>query len=204
MQSYHNNIIELFNSFREYLFDENTIIYGLPVYEYLLKKEEDFYSSNTEAINYLTILSRDISGLYSSYLTLQEIGFCGHYITYFKNTEECEVFLGGKGGIINLGFHTLINSFIEEIRIARNDMKSLLDKNILVGNLSVFTDTNFNDTSLGLDKNETLKFRMIVFNLESLNSRLNIIFLNIILQYIDKERNLTIYAIDNFITSGHI
>ena len=204
MQSYHNNIIELFNSFREYLFDENTIIYGLPVYEYLLKKEEDFYSSNTEAINYLTILSRDISGLYSSYLTLQEIGFCGHYITYFKNTEECEVFLGGKGGIINLGFHTLINSFIEEIRIARNDMKSLLDKNILVGNLSVFTDTNFNDTSLGLDKNETLKFRMIVFNLESLNSRLNIIFLNIILQYIDKERNLTIYAIDNFVTSGHI
>ena len=83
-------------------------------------------------------------------------------------------------------------------------MKSLLDKNILVGNLSIFTDTSFNDTSLGLDKNETLKFRMIVFNLESLNSRLNIIFLNIILQYIDRERNLTIYAIDNFITSGHI
>ena len=29
MQKYHNNIIELFNGYREFLFDENSIIYGL-------------------------------------------------------------------------------------------------------------------------------------------------------------------------------
>ena len=45
---------------------------------------------------------------------------------------------------------------------------------------------------------------MIVFNLEETHSRLNIIFLNIILQYIDKERNITMYAVENFVTNEHI
>ena len=204
MQSYHNNIIELFNSFREYLFDENNIISNLPVYDYLLKKEESFYSSNTQAINYLTLLSGSINGLYNNYLILQENGFCGSYISYFNNKEECEDYLGGKDGIISLGFHILINSFVEEIRNARNYMKLLLDYKILVGNLSKIIDSNFNDTTYGLDVNETLKFRMMVFNIEQIHSRLNIIFLNIILQYINQERNLTVNIVDNSVTNGHI
>ena len=204
MQIYHNNIIELFNSYREYLFDDNHIINGLPNYEYLLEKEKNFYSTNTECINYLTVLSGKISDLYRNYLILQDIGFCGSYISYFNSKEECEDFIGGKDGIINMGFHVLINSFIEEIRNARNYMKLLLDNKILIGSLSDIIDINADDTTYGLDTNKTLKFRMIVFNLEETHSRLNIIFLNIILQYIDKERNITMYAVENFVTNEHI
>ena len=202
MQGYHNNIIELFNSYREFLFDENNIIDGLSVHEYLIEKEEIYYSSNTEQINYVDTYKKNI--INNNYMTLQENGFCGSYISYFNNKEECEDYLGGKDGIISMGFYILISSFVEEIRNARNFIKLLLNHKILVGNLSEIIDINANDTTYGLDKNQTLKFRMYAFNLEETHYRLNIIFLNIILQYINQERNITEKAIEDYVTNGHI
>ncbi len=199
MQDYHNNIIELFNGYREYLFDENTIIYGLPAYDYLLKKEEYFYLSNTETVNVSYI-----PGLKNKYENLHLIGLCGYFITSFKSKDECEKFLGGENGIISFGSHILMNYFVEEIRNARNYMKQLLDNQILVGNLSEEIDINFNDTTFGLDKNETLQFRMTAFNLEQTHSRLNIIFLNVLLQYINQARNVTINTIDDSVNNGHL
>ena len=204
MQDYHNNIIELFNGYREYLFDENTIIYGLPAYDYLLKKEETFYLSNTETVNYSYLLTDVISELNNKYAELHRIGLCGYYITNFNSIEECENFLGGKNGIISFGFHILINYFIEEVRNARNYMKKLLDQKILVGNLSEEIDIHFDDTNFGLDKNKTLQFRMAAFNLEQTHSRLNIIFMNVVLQYINQARNVTINTIVDNVTNGHI
>ena len=192
MQNYHNNILELFNSFREYLFDDNHIISGLPTYEYLLKKEKTIYISNTEDINFLTVLSKYIKGLDQKFLILQEKGFCSSYIAYFNSQDECKGFIGGENGIISLGFHLLINSFMEEVRNARNLMTLFLDEKIIVGNLSAIMDYTDNDETFGIDVNKTLIFRMKVFNLEQIHKRLNIIFLNIILQYINQERDITI------------
>ena len=204
MQNYHNNILELFNSYREYLFDESHIISGLPSYDYLLQKEKIIYISNTDDINYLTILSQYITGLYQKYLILQEKGFCSSYISYFNSEDECNDFIGGKNGIISLGFHLLINSFVEEMRNARNLMTLYLDEKIIVGNLSKMTESEDNDQTFGMDINKTLIFRMKVFNLEQIHKRLNIIFLNIILQYINEERDITIDSSDESLTNVYM
>jgi hypothetical protein len=108
MQKYHNNILELFNGYREYLFDENSIIYGLSSYDYLIEKEKILYSSNSEDINYLISISKDIKGLNKNYLVLQEKGFCNYFESFFESQEGCENFLGGKDGIISLDFHLFI------------------------------------------------------------------------------------------------
>jgi len=204
MQNYHNNIIELFNSFREYLFDESHVILGLPSYEYLLKKEKIIYISNTDDINFLTILSRYIKGLYTKFLILQEKGFCSSYISYFNSQDECKNFIGGENGIISLGFHLLINSFVEEVRNARNLMTLFLDEKFIVGNLSEVTNIIDNDKTFGIDVNKTLIFRMKVFNLEQIHKRLNIIFLNIILQYIKEERDITFDSTDESLTNVYM
>ena len=116
MQNYHNNILELFNAYREYLFDEKTIVYGLPSYDYLIKKEELFYLTNTENKNILTVLSKNIRGLYNNSLFIKEQGFCKNILSYFNSEKECLNYIGGENGIISLGFDLLINYFIEEIR----------------------------------------------------------------------------------------
>ena len=202
MQDYQNNIIELFNGFREYLFDENTIIFGLPTYNYLITKEETIYSTNTENRNNLSILAQNIKGLYKNSLIFEQKEFCNPIFSYFNTQEECIDFIGGENGILSLGFNLLVNSFIEEIRNARNFVKILLDQKMLVGNLSEYIEFDRNDTYYNLDKNNNLVFRMRVFN--EIHSRLNIIFINIIIQFIIQEKNTTIQIIEESTINGHL
>ena len=204
MQNYHNNIYELFNIYREYLFDEKTIIFGLPSYEYLIYKEKIFYSTITENHNYLTVLSKKIKGLYSYYLALQKKGLCSSFFSYFNSEEECMTYIGGEDGIVSLGFDLFVNSFIEEIRNARNYMKLLLDKKILVGNLSEYIFSYYNDSTYLLNENNSLIFKMKVFNMNQTHYRLNIIFQNIILPYINEERFLTEDAIEKSVANAYL
>jgi hypothetical protein len=67
MEHYHNNILSLYNAYREFLFNENSTIFGIPSYEYLVKQENEIYITNNEDINYLTINSKYIQNLYNNY-----------------------------------------------------------------------------------------------------------------------------------------
>ena len=203
MQNYHNNIIELFNGYREFLFDENTIIAGVPSYEYLIKKEEEIYNKNIEDIYSLKIkrdLFKDIDK------ELNKIDFCSfNASSLYKGKEQCEIYMGGKEGIISFGFDILINYFIEEIRMRRNYIRKLIDNGILVGNLSDINDLpNWNDSYLGLDQDESLIFRYDIFSYDEINLKLNKIYINIIYQYIDKERNIILNSVEKKINHGQL
>jgi hypothetical protein len=206
MQHYHNNILSLYNAYREFLFNENSTIFGIPSYEYLVKQENEIYLSNNEDINYLTINNKYIQNLYNNYLELKEKGFCSMNITYyFESIEDCEEFMGGKDGIISLNFHILVNDFIEEIRMARNYIKILLNKKMIVGNLSNKTQLKLIENEyLDLINNKSVIFRMDLFNMNKTHFKLNLIFINIIQQYIYKEKNLTFDSIISSISNGHL
>ena len=197
LQNFHNNIFELFNGYREFLFDENSIIYGVNAYEYLINKENEIYAINAD----------DFKSIYNSVnkftFLKNEIQFCD-FKNYFENKEQCESYIGGKEGFINLEFDILTNDFIEEIRINRNIVYKLIKNDILSGNL-----TNLNDQELWNDEyldlyNKTKIFRLALFNDEKLHNNLNIIFLNIISQYINRERNITFNNIINALNNGNI
>jgi hypothetical protein len=204
MQKYHNNIMELFNGYREFLFDENSIIYGLSAYDYLIQKEKIIYSSNNEDVNFLKYFGRTIKGLNKNFFALQEKGFCNYFESFFESREGCENFLGGKDRITSFDIDLFINSFIEEVRNARDFMKLLLDKQVLVGNLSKFIEFKQNDSTYGINKNRTLIFRMKVFNMEETHYRLNIIFFNILYQYINQLKIITINSIEQHVTNLHM
>jgi hypothetical protein len=206
MQHYHNNILSLYNAYREFLFNENSTIFGIPSYEYLVKQENEIYLSNNEDINYLTVNYKYIQNLHNNYLELNEKGFCSLNITYyFESIEDCEEFMGGKDGIISLNFQILVNDFIEEIRMARNYIKILLNKKMIVGNLSNKTQLKLIENEyLDLINNKSVIFRMDLFNMNKTHFKLNLIFINIIQQYIYKEKNLTFDSIISSISNGHL
>jgi hypothetical protein len=203
MQNYHNNVIELFNGYREFLFDENTIIMGLPSYEYLIKKEEEIYTKSIEDIYNLNLKSNKLDDIDKE---LQEIELCTiNNTSFFKDQEECETYMGGKEGIINFGFDILINYFIEEIRMRRNYVHKLIENNTLVGNLSNITDLQYwNESYLGLDINNSLIFRYNIFSDLHVNIKLNKIYINIIYQYIDRERELILNSVEKKINQGQL
>ena len=202
MQNYHNNLIELFNAYREFLYEENTIIFDMPSYEYLIYKEKEIYSSNTGDIKFLNAKNNYFENIIKE---LNKIKICDLYINdYFINKQQCQNYFGGKEGIINLDFELLINYFVEEIRMKRNKVYKLIKNKLLVGNLTDLNDQQFwNDEYLNL-KNKSLIFRLEIFNKEEIHNRLNSMYIHIIYQYINKERNLTINEITNIINNRHI
>lgn len=209
LQNYHNNILYLFNAFREFLFDENSIIFGMPSYDYLIKQESELYSTCTEDIEYLSVINDNIKSIYRNYLVVIGDKFCNVFIAnYFENQEECYNYIGGRDGIIKFGFHFLIHDFVEEMRMKRNYVKLLLEQEVIVGNFSDILNLKnysiWNNEYLGIKNNESLIFRMSLFNMEKTHSKLNIIFMHIIMQYINTERNMTFNLVGENVKGGYL
>ena len=204
LQHYHIMAFELFNGFREYLFDENTIISGMKAFNYLEYKQMEFYKSNTMNINNITILGDQIPGLTNEIKKLNEKGFCIYYIAYFKSEKECENFLGGKNGVSNFGFHFTMNDFIDNIRYGKNYLKANLDSNSLIGSLSDRDNEDINKINEEIQRNNGKKtYRLEMFN-SVLHNYINVKFVNIVMQYILQEKDISVNLIQKNAIGGHL
>lgn len=192
MQHYHNVVFDLFNGFREFLFDENIIVSGLDAHSFLVKKEEEFYETNMNDLNEIHSLQNKIKGLKEALEKSTKNGLCKSYFCKFKSEQECQEFVGGGKGVNNFGSTFMVNDFVEDIRYARSSLKLFLSMGALVGNL---TDPEHDDP---LKINEIISsrpegftvYRLEVFNRE-IHYRINIKFINILMQDIINERNIT-------------
>ena len=203
LQRYHINVFEIFNAYRELLFDQNTIINNTNVNDYLTKKEEEFYETNMEDINNIYTLQQEIKGLDKALDDLEKQGFCNSYFAYFSSKEDCEKFVGGKDGILNFGFLFVVNEFVDDIRYGRNLMNDFLNYPLYIGNLSFHDYEEYaKDLNKQLNSSSPV-YRLKIFN-ELMHSRINIRFMNIIMQYIIKEREVSINYILNSIEGGYI
>jgi hypothetical protein len=156
LKNYHMNIIELFNAYREYLYDNNCIINNMPVYDYLIYKENEIYSIISEYFYYLKSHTDNYKFFNNDFMMDVDVDECcylGLYLSTFGTIEECDYYLNVKEGVITLGFNIYINYFIEEIRLKRNHINKLLQEGLIVGNLSendkfnLYTDEYFNLTT---------------------------------------------------------
>ena len=85
--------------------------------------------------------------------------------------------------------------FIDEIRTARNLVSLFLDQNKIVGNLTRYGTNNY--SNLNLTENTSIIFRLELFNMNDTHKELNLFFSNIIMPYLEEERNETLNAIQN-------
>jgi len=184
-QLYQIQMIDMFNVYREYLFDNGTMISNFTQLEYLRKIEDEVYDTVTESniktnifIGNLIMNNNDLAAKLIK-------PFCSYFETdYFNSTEECS----DKFGIfITYDFTIFSNYFIEEIKILKNLAKYKFENENIKGNLADYNISNIIKELEGNDEN--VIFRLDLFNDEILHSKLNLLFINSLLPHLNENRD---------------
>ena len=204
LQHYHINIFELFNGFREYIFDENNILLGEKVYNYLNKKEDEFYKTNVDNLNKIFSLRNKIPGLNDDINELNKKGFCSSYIATFKSTKDCEDFVGGKDSILNFDFSFIVNEFVEDIRYGKKSFIIFVNLNCVLGNLTFPEYQNVSDIAEQMKHYPGWKVYRLAFFNQFLHSRITTKFMNIMMPRILEERNISINSIQKNMENGYV
>ena len=194
LQHHQLNIIEYFNIYREYLFDNSSIIFNSTIYENLIQKEKIIYGNWTDNINNLTFFTKTLIDDKDTRLKLNR-SLCSFNLTdFYKNYEVC---IKEVDNNFNEDINSFSNNFIDEIRIKKNIINFLLEKDAIKGNLTEYKTETWYNKYYDLLKNETrynttikIRFRLELFNDEYFHSMCNRFFINIILPYINQNRKI--------------
>ena len=195
LMQFHLNIIEYYNVYREYLFDENFIISNLTPYEKLKQNEKSIFGNWSNDVNNITYYIKTLINNNDLKKSLNR-SLCSYINTtdYFKSENDC---LKGIGNSFEQDIYSFCYGFIDEIRIKKHIIKFILELNLIIGNLTEYETETWHDKYyeiLNKEKSEDYlnktSFRLDLFNNEYLHSSSNIIFINIILPYFNEERKI--------------
>ena len=181
----HIQIIEFFNVYREFIFDNQTIIDNMPISNFIEQLEE--YIGKT-----IKILNVDNDKFLSNNELHENKTLCSYYINdFFDSSSECEEKIGL---ITTYDFKTFAFNFIEEIKLSRDIVKYKLENETILGNLTQYNYLDYINNELiprnsyGEETDNTIIFRLDLFNNETLHFNLNIMFFSVILPYIQENR----------------
>jgi len=179
MQNYHNNVLNLFNAYREFIFDNETHMHNMPILEYLGEAEKEFYATFTSDLSYISDNCYKVNKLCDIYTDIQKS-------QSDKNIEKSGQYMEI---ITSLGFFSLVSFWVEEIRIKKHYVLMLEeDKNASNNdNITYFTNR-----------------KIYLFNRQEIHPDINYIFISVILPYIDEERYSSIDRIIIEINSKHL
>ena len=201
MNHFQTNIIQIFNAFREYIFDNGTIIEGLNPFNYIIKKDLEIYQSIISDINFVTsFLANDIIWD-EELIILFNKDICDYYITdYFNSTEQCRAHFGN---ILNYDYSIFILNFLQRLRYTKNIIKYKMETEEIIGNLSRYDIekwSKWNNSYFGeeynYNGNKKILFRLDLFNNETLHSEMNLLFINVFLPYKDENRKILLKKIN--------
>ena len=194
LQNFHLDIIDIFNSFRQYIFDEKpSSELNRPVLVSLNLALIDSYETITSDVDYIQNYIAQNIPVEGEILELFSRDLCSFYITdSFNSSQEC---MKKYEIIINNDFSLFVTYFIDQIRIIKNLITYLLSTNIYQGKLNEYLVFTWLNNPLipkieGPNQNTGYKFRLELFNDETIHNYLNTIFINIILPYLDTSRKV--------------
>ena len=193
VQNFQLGIIDMFNSFREFLFDNQTIINGTSPANYMKNVEKKILPTILEDIKYLSINFDEKFSINES--SKMEENLCSYYINdYFDSSLDCS---NNIGLITGYNFFFMSYYFLQEITINKNIMIYKLKHENIVGNLTNYNHTEYmNDAKIpkvnGNSDNNNI-FRLDLFNNYTIHARLNVIFYSIILPYINIGKKTTFF-----------
>ena len=174
MLHYHNNVINIYNSFNEYLFYEDSMMYNTLALDFLEQTINETYDTIAEDLNYIGTYSRKIPGLYDVYSKVQKEQLCKEIV--------CENYIET---VTSLGYYSFVAFFMTEIKVKINYVRILTQSRasimwgddtirralILYNNIHYDVDVMFNDVVLHYIKEEITLTALRIF--ENFNSRNN-------------------------------
>ena len=194
LQHFHLSIIEYFNIYREYLFDNGSIILNEIPYNNLIIKEKFIFSNWTIDVNNITSY---INSLIKNKHVKDKLNesLCSYNITdYFQKEDDC---IKEVGNSHEQDIYTFSYGFIDEIRIKKNIIRVISELGMIIGNLTEYETENWKENYSKLLNNETreditvrLRFRLQLFNDGYFHTISNIYFINIILPCFNENRKL--------------
>ena len=189
---YHLSIIDLFNSFREYIYDDTSIIFYKKSLDYIKEIELIIDDSITKNTQLISLFAASTLLKYEGVPSLIMRDMCSFFFTdYFESIEECQK----EFDDIKYGYLILATSFTKNIHYAKNIAKYFLRTKNIVGNLTEYVKEKWitmGNNFLEQEGDKPTMFRLDLFNEKELHSDLNLIFINIFLPYIQEVRRVFI------------
>jgi hypothetical protein len=173
LQEHQCNIIEMFNVYREFLYDNETKIMNNYTVDYLKYLEIEIYDKITEQS-----IKMDKFLLHSSFQLFELLNkdYCHYKETdIFNSLEECE---SKFGYIFKFHFHLFYNFFLEEIKINKNIVRYKLKNEKIIGDLANFNREQFINE---YENDKNIELRLNLFNDEKLHFTLNLFFISVLL-----------------------
>ena len=183
-------MIDIFIAYRQYIFDDTTVIYNMKSFDFLSVIEKESYESLSEEIFYISDFIKKYLSKEKELIKRLNMNYCSYnYTDTFISIEDCK---NKFGTILKFDFSYIITSFIEEIRINKYLVKYLLSTRTVRGNLNDY-DQNIwlNDNTIpkkGDENDGDMIFRLDLFNNYTIHVYLDLLFVNIILPHIDIYR----------------
>ena len=127
IQRKYNSIFELFNCYREYMFDPNSITSGYNSLDYLLIKDKEIFSLNGNDTFLLETTYSLINQYEDIYKEFKKKNLCTWRTgNYFNNEDECLNFLEGQ---MNYGYEVVSFALHDLILIGKNIIEHLTNSN---------------------------------------------------------------------------
>ena len=198
LQNYHLELINMFNAYREFLFDNQTFINELIILDYLFLTEKKELTSIVEDKKYIEANYAKLINNKTITRSTYNTDLCVFYINdFFDSSDMCAEVIGliSKYDIYHLGFY-----FLEEIKIKKNIVRYKLKYENIVGNLTEYKYLDYleDENIPKKDKNNNNVFRLDLFNDDEIHFRLNMIFFSVILPFIqeNRKRDFNYFSID--------
>ena len=201
LNTFHNAIIEIINAYREFLFDQNSLVDGANANDYIDNKMNEMFMAK---FNDNIIINKNrvkIPNFLEKYNEFNSKSLCSRRNDYyFKTEEECNLHMQG---ISTYGLNVLYTSITEEIRTFKNMINQLLSNNSIVGNLTLYGSQYWDEENIIYQMNNRnasrIYFRLFLFNNESYHKDLNILFVNTIYPYIRTDIEMASDAVNGAI-----
>ena len=198
---FQSSILHVFNAYREYIFDNTSIIEGLHPFEYLIKRDIETSHDISEDVRSMTNYIMTNLVMDEEMIMLYAKDLCSYYITdSFKSTEECKKKLGN---VLNYDFNIVMTNFLQKLRNIKNIVRYKYETEYIIGDLTSYDVeewSKWSDDYFGeeyKDKNDKIKsFKLNLFNNDTLHSDLNLMFINIFIPYYDDTRKLLVKRIN--------
>ena len=197
LQRLQNNAIDLFNGYREFIFDENSAIYGNNVELYLQNKLDELFGTKGIDTFYVNSIYNEVINIKNMDIDFLDGNLCKRIDdSYFKSEDECLNFLEGQ---IQYGYEISYSFLIDFVGNGIYLIKYYFDEVI---------NFVFNLTKYGYEEYRKLdaeneKFRLYLFNNDTVHSNINILFAHVLLPYYLDIVNYTSTDIINSIINSN-
>ena len=193
-QHFHSSMLDIFLAYRQYIFDDSVNINSMLPFDYLDKAEKGSFETLTDDVQFINdFLNKYLLNDEEVQSNLKK-QYCSYNATdKFKSFEECQERFGH---ILNYDFSIIASNFIDELRVNKFLVKYLISSGVLLGSLNDYDEEKFlkidSIPRVGENYTGNYTFRLDLYNDERIHAHLDLVFVNIILPYIEINRKIII------------